>query len=107
MQHLLAPDRTWRAPQFHCQLIFNNFLESPGDWHTFCIVRGKQIRQPEEGNEMIKQTNKAGASRIAGAMSAEAVNAGKRVSAREIQIPELYRRPMADRGFQGCLKARA
>lgn len=56
---------------------------------------------------MIKQTNKVGVTRIAGAMSAKAANPGKRVSAREIQIPELYRRPMADRGFQGCLKARA
>lgn len=34
-------------------------------------------------------------------------DAGKQVASREIRIPELYRRPMPDRGLQGCLKARA
>ncbi len=33
--------------------------------------------------------------------------AARRLPAREIRVPELYRRPMGDRELQGCLKARA
>ncbi len=44
---------------------------------------------------------------VTASMAPDGTTATRRLPAREIRIPELYRRPMGDRELQGCLKARA
>lgn len=58
-------------------------------------------------NDRLHEGRRPGAAAGMTSLNGGVATAAGRLPAREIRIPELYRRPLGDRELQGCLKSRA